>query len=520
MIPRPSYPTNHQARRESAMCDGRDTPTQEKAISTDAPVAKEHVASTPPPLLSSPTVEPSTETKPTEPGGEQLQPIDTATPVAKLPEPPQTSNDSQWQSGDSAAVDTRRRQRPPPRQLQRHNRSLKVSSAPIASRGVPEIYSDRLSADRGELVRRRGGSAESEAAVQAALEWLAANQSADGRWDADRFGAGHESAVLGQNRQGAGAKADTAMTGLALLAFLGAGNTHQHGQYAQNVRRGLEFLIASQGKDGNLAGEAETYAYMYCHGMATFALCEAYAMSGDQRLEAPAKAAINYTLGGQIKSTGGWRYRQIESPGEQGDTSQLGWQWMALKSAELAGIDVPPSARDGVARFLTQVSSGANGGKASYRPGERPTRTMTAEALVCRQFLACRARVPRQPKQRLSCRKNCPTRRRSILYYWYYGTLSMYQLQGPYWDRWNQAMQNTLVNKQRTDGDAAGSWDPECIWGGYGGRVYSTAMSALCLEVYYRYLPLYRSCADMHERIGCPSGAVTTRANAPISPGG
>ncbi len=381
---------------------------------------------------------------------------------------------------------------------------VEVASAPIASRGVPDAYADRFAADRAELVRRRGGSAESEAAVQNALQWLADNQSADGRWDADRYGAGHETAALGQNRQGAGARADTAMTGLALLAFLGAGNTHQHGDYAKNVRRGLEFLIASQGSDGNLAGQAETYAYMYCHGMATFALCEAYAVSGDKRLEGPAKAAINYTLGGQIKATGGWRYRQIESPGEQGDTSQLGWQWMSLKSAEMAGIDVPPAAREGVARFLTRVSSGPSGGKASYRPGERATRTMTAEALVCREFLGMPRTNPAADEAANFVLEELPGSSKINLYYWYYATLGMYQLQGPYWDRWNQAMQNTLVPRQRTDGEAAGSWDPECIWGGYGGRVYSTAMSALCLEVYYRYLPLYRS--NPQERIGARPG--------------
>jgi hypothetical protein len=78
------------------------------------------------------------------------------------------------------------------------------------------------------------------------------------------------------------------------------------------------------------------------------------------------------------------------------------------------------------------------------------------------------------------------------LYYWYYATLGMYQLQGDHWQRWNAAMQNTLVKRQRLDGDLAGSWDPDCLWGGYGGRIYSTAVSALCLEVYYRYLPIYR----------------------------
>ena len=464
--------------------------------------------SLPPPLLSAPIVEaaaappladlpaktesdrPVADAKAEEKPSEAAPSDDHDASVAKLPEPPETSGDSQWQSGD---VNTE--SAPTKNTTSAAGASqpmVEVASAPMASRGIPEVYSDRFATDRAELVRRRGGNAESEAAVQAALAWLAANQSADGRWDADRFGAGHETAALGQNRQGAGA-ADTAMTGLALLAFIGAGSTHKQGPYAKNVQRGLEFLIASQGKDGNLAGAAETYAYMYCHGMATFALCEAYAMSGDKRLEGPAKAAINYTLGGQIKATGGWRYRQIESPGEQGDTSQLGWQWMSLKSAEMAGIDVPPAAREGVARFLGIVSSGSSGGKASYRPGERPTRTMTAEALVCREFLGMPRDNPAADEAANFVLEELPGAAKTNMYYWYYATLGMYQLQGPKWDRWNQAMQSTLVPRQRTDGEAAGSWDPECIWGGYGGRVYSTAMSALCLEVYYRYLPVYRS---------------------------
>jgi hypothetical protein len=175
---------------------------------------------------------------------------------------------------------------------------------------------------------------------------------------------------------------------------------------------------------------------------------------------------------------------------------------MALKSAEQAGIEIPPPAREGVVKFLQSVSSGASGGKASYRPGERPTRTMTAEALVCRQFLGMARDNPAGDEAAEFVVQELPGSQKVNLYYWYYATMGMYQLQGTQWDRWNQAMQNTLVRRQRVDGDSAGSWDPECIWGGYGGRVYSTAMSALCLEVYYRYLPIYRSVADAPQRIG------------------
>jgi hypothetical protein len=77
------------------------------------------------------------------------------------------------------------------------------------------------------------------------------------------------------------------------------------------------------------------------------------------------------------------------------------------------------------------------------------------------------------------------------LYYWYYGSLALFQLQDEAWRPWNAALQTELLSLQRKEGELAGSWDPNTVWGGYGGRVYSTAMAALCLEVYYRYLPLY-----------------------------
>ncbi len=164
---------------------------------------------------------------------------------------------------------------------------------------VPEIYKLRVAPDRARLARQHGGTQETEAAVNAALHWMATNQSADGRWDASLHGAGREDKVLGHDRKGAGAKADTGMSGLALLAFLGAGHTHRDGQFQDTVARGLDFLIRSQGSDGNLAGEAELYAAMYCHGMAAIALSEAYALTDDKRLERPLRRAISYTLASQ-----------------------------------------------------------------------------------------------------------------------------------------------------------------------------------------------------------------------------
>jgi hypothetical protein len=365
-----------------------------------------------------------------------------------------------------------------------------VASGPPAVTGMPalpEVYKLRVAPDHAGVAQGRGGSPETEAAVQAALKWLAASQSPDGRWDAGAHEAGRETLADGRNRRNAGIEADTAMTGLALLAFLASGHTHEQGTYRENVQHGLEFLLHIQAADGNLAGRADPFARMYCHAIAAFALSEAYGMTGDQRLRDPVRRAIGYTIAAQDPIGGGWRYR----PGDPGDTSQLGWQFMALKSAELAGIAIPEHTRQGIIRYLRSVSSGRQGGLASYRPGEPISRTMTAEALVCWQFLGLSPKHPAAAEAADFVLGDPPSEGRVNIYYWYYATLAMYQLQGEPWRQWNEAIRPTLLATQRKTGPLAGTWDPDPVWGGYGGRIYSTALSALCLEVYYRFLPLY-----------------------------
>lgn len=369
---------------------------------------------------------------------------------------------------------------------------------------VPPLYSWRRLGSRRQHALASGGSDETEGAVEAALHWLAQTQSPSGVWEARRFGAGQERWIDGHNRQGAGANADTGVTGLALLAFLGAGYTHLHGDYRDTVAAALDYLLRIQAPSGHLAANADPYAFMYCHGMACLALSEAYAMTGDKTLETAVERAIAYTLSAQHPQTGGWRYR----PGELGDTSQLGWQLMALMSAEHAGVTVPAHSYVLASRFLDSVGSGPHGGLASYRPRERPTRTMTAEALVCRYLLAARASPglgsAHRPDPRFALASSTereatdfllqepPGTGQDNVYYWYYGSMAMYQAGGESWERWNRAMTATLLSRQRRTGHLAGSWDPDRVWGSHGGRVYATAMSALCLEVYYRYLPLYR----------------------------
>lgn len=351
---------------------------------------------------------------------------------------------------------------------------------------MPELYRLRTLPRRHDLTLALGNSAKGAAAVDAALAWLASAQDADGRWNASRWGAGVEMRVAGHDREGAGANADTGITGLAVLAFLANGQTHLEGTNRKNVQRGLEFLMRSQAADGNLAGPAELYARMYCHGMASLALSEALGMTGDTRLTPFVERAVEFIVRSQHSTTGGWRYQ----PGDQGDMSQFGWQVMALKSASLAGVAIPHKTREGMLHFLQRCEHGRHGGLSCYKPGSPPSRSMTAEALACRFFLDLRPdeELLREASEYLM--GELPQPGQPNLYYWYYGTLALFQVQGEPWSRWNEAMQRQLLSLQRTDGQLAGSWDPNSVWGCYGGRVYSTALATLCLEVYYRYLPL------------------------------
>lgn len=365
-------------------------------------------------------------------------------------------------------------------------------SAPVgtaAATAVPPVYADRMAGRRAAAAAARGGSLETERAVQAALVWLAAAQSSDGRWSAARHGGGVERSLQGHHRHGAGAKSDHGVTGLALLAFLGAGNTHQQGPASEVVARGVRFLVDRQRADGSLAGDAEFFAALYCHGMAAIALAECCAMTGDAALRPPLEKAVRYTLSMQSAATGGWRY----AAGDKGDTSQLGWQVMLLASARQAGLTGLESAEARARTFLQSVSSGRTGGLAAYRPGEQPSVAMTAEALVCRLLLGMPADHPCVGEAVELLARSPPETRSPNAYAWYYATLASFHAGGPQWEVWNSQLQAALLPLQRRESSGLdGSWDPDPVWGGHGGRVYSTAMAAMTLEVYYRHLPMHR----------------------------
>ncbi len=377
-------------------------------------------------------------------------------------------------------------------------------SAPIGNRPLDEVpapYRSRLDPDKAKLALQAGASTQSEKSVEAALEWLRKHQDADGRWDGgvakyrDGTIAPDEDSFTMHCPPGEVCfgecfywEADTALTGLSLLAYLGAGYTHTQGKYADTVARGLDFLILSQKADGDLRGRSVAVG-MYCHSMATLALCEAYALTGDERLKQPTARAVAFLVAAQAEGGAAWRY---EPKAPVGDTSILGWAVLALKSGRASGFPVPDDCIGGIQAWLDGVSSGKSGGLGKYQPWKEVTPTMTAEAWVCRWFLKLDPNANRNREAADHLFEHGPDRDPYNLYYWYYGTLGMFQQGGKDWDRWNALVRDRIVKRQKTSGHMAGSWDPDdSQWGNYGGRIYCTALATMTLEVYYRFLRTY-----------------------------
>jgi hypothetical protein len=351
-------------------------------------------------------------------------------------------------------------------------------------------------------LRAGGGSGLTENAVAAGLEWLAKHQDEDGRWDCEGF-MKHD--PVRDRCDGPGdPRFDVGVTGLALLAFLGAGHTDDGGPYADNVRRALHFLVSSRAEDGWIAGPDPSSA-IYEHAIAATALSEAYGMTRSPRARDAAQRAVNL-LQRARNPNAGWRYA---SNGEN-DTSVTAWGTLALHAARTAGLTVDPEAFKG-ARAWVENATDPNFGQVGYvtrgGPVARLERhrdrfppekscSMTAAGIFVRIVAGEDPRVSEAIRRGgdLCCdRYGVPTwnpETGSIdMYYWYWGSLAFFQVGGVHWRKWNEAMVEAVARHQQPAGSGSrtGSWDPLDPWGPDGGRVYSTAMLTMCMEVYYRY---------------------------------
>ncbi len=383
-----------------------------------------------------------------------------------------------------------------------------VESATLSDLGnVSPLVGGRSASAKAQMLQKYGGTIGTENAVALALEWLARHQLNDGSWNFDhRIGEGQ--ADRRSPHPGSGSAAKYGATAIALLPFLGAGNTHLEGQYADVVRKGVEFLKSNKNRGRLGLSFSENQGTMYSHGLATLVLTELYAMTGDSSLSSDAQDAVNYIVAAQDPVGGGWRYNFQES----GDTSVVGWQLMALKSADMGGLTVPADTIRGVRRFLESVASESGAAYGYVKPVTPGTTRpgMTAVGLLCQMYMGwtrengslqsgveiLSRRGPKigdwKPDMQLS--ENDKTDFRCDMYYNYYATQVMRHFGGDDWTKWNLEMREFLVATQAQKGQARGSWwfnDADDLGTRIGGRLYCTSMATMTLEVYYRYMPLY-----------------------------
>jgi hypothetical protein len=346
---------------------------------------------------------------------------------------------------------------------------------------------------RGEMVAKYGGSVGSERAVAMALKWFAKHQNKDGSWtmgfeDGPCNGECSQSGMLDRCSTGA--------TALALLPFLGAGQTHEQGQYKEHVFKGLKFLLRVQDRrNGNLVSGGGS---LYSHGLSTIVLCEAYAMTRADFLKQPAQAALNYICVVQDRRGGGWRYFHQQP----GDTSAVGWQLMALKSGHMGNLEVPTETISRVTRFLNTVQSD-KGSMYGYN-SRRARPSTTAAGLLCRIYTGWERQHQGLTRGVGQLSELGPAdseeHAKFHMYYNYYATQVMRHYGGEPWEAWNAVLRDQLVKSQVQTDHMAGSWTiPNFIAAAHdaemGGRLYYTSLATMILEVYYRYMPIYTESA-------------------------
>ncbi|MFC1805996.1 prenyltransferase/squalene oxidase repeat-containing protein [Planctomycetota bacterium] len=372
----------------------------------------------------------------------------------------------------------------------------------LTADNLPPMYSRKIFGKRGDLNRlTRGGPGGTGTGppghyganeIMLGLIWLAKAQSRDGSWDAKAWGGARPYNV--------------GMTGLAMLAFHGAGYTTRRGsRFRETVRRGLRWLATHQRPDGSFP-----WTTFYEQGIATMAVAEAYAMTGEPAVGRMAQRAVTYVCTVQ-PDHGGYRYGGAVPRGD-GDMSVTGWQIMAIKSAQCAEtLDVPDHALERARTFLRNAKR--NYGTSSYivaspSPGSL---AVTSIGMICRIFVEHEGEFDQEINGAATTLVQKETDGGKIiyggstkeltknLYYTYYSALAMYQVSEEHWRIWRKtyydALRTAIVRQKFDQGGRyiRGSWAPaKYKWAKQGGRVYSTAMAVLSLEVPFRYLRVYR----------------------------
>ena len=350
---------------------------------------------------------------------------------------------------------------------------------------------------------RKSGGSGTRAPLEDALAWISRHQHPDGSWGGKDAPASCTCNGWSMERHAPG------ITGLALTALLRRGPAPLEGPYRPSIVDGLGFLVSLQDSESGYIGRYRGGDTIYSHCLATQALALAYGATGEPSLRTAAQRGVDWIETARNKY-GGWRY-SVPPKGDN-DTSVTGVALLALHSAREAGLRVPEASLTHGLALLREYTDPANGrigynemGTASARDPQHNAdfprdgdETLTALGLYCQQLLDPELDPDRAslhgdlllrslPVHRASedWRDADPASSTNFMYYWRWGTPAMRELGGKHWRTWSHAVKDALLEARCTEGCAAGSWNPSGPWGVFGGRVYSTAMMAMCLQTYY-----------------------------------
>lgn len=364
---------------------------------------------------------------------------------------------------------------------------------------------------------RGGGGRPHDDRVRAGLEWLKDHQNPEGFWSAAEFAEDttRTGADRSANDDGGDQEMDVYVTGLALLAFAGSGYDHKDGDYRATVRSGLLYLRKIQDADGFFGDKQNNEAFL-AHAAATAALAELYGLSGDLVLKPIIDSACTLIALAQHPDSG-WSEELL---GNEPDLLNTTWALFALKAAETAGVQSGfAQAKAGANKFLTAMHRGPDSTGAHQvsfsrlvedcdRAGKaKHAGVHLEEALWCWSAQATGLKTngalthfatAMVEQANLPAWEATDAGSRIDLRYWQWGSLFLYQCGGDHWKLWEKAMSAALLDHQRgyTSADKGktsanlqehGSWDAADPWSSAYGRVYSTAISSLSLQVSERY---------------------------------
>ena len=323
--------------------------------------------------------------------------------------------------------------------------------------------------------------------VARGLDYLAKQQNPDGSFALGRNPDGTPGTVGGP---------PLAMTGLSLLAFLAAGHAPDVGRHGLAVSGAIDHLllkIPDNGYVGAVAGDRGDASRMYGQGIVTLALAEAYGVERDRERRVRIYAALNKLV--QVILTaqavqkpephaGGWRYTPDAA---DSDLSLSGWNALALRACQEAGLNVPKEAVQRAAQFIVKCQNPNDKGF-GYQPGSPGEAGPTAIGILGLYLLDADEHPGLADAQKFLLQAAAQIPPPKFPYYTaYYVMQAALQAGEPTWGTLSRPYLDTLVTIQSPDG----GWPPSPV-AEEPGRVYATAMAVLTLSVPYRLLPIYQ----------------------------